>query len=723
MDEAQLQQLARLRGIGDAYHDYRGELRQFSLETKAGILRAMGVETAEGERVRALLPPVAASNSHHIGFDLAIDGQQLAGTLRWTLQLEDGSRSGGSVATATCPELGRGELDGHSVSRRRFELPVELPAGYHDLDAAIDGGPASRCRLIIAPHKCHEPAAIQAGRRLWGVAVQLYTLRSRRNWGIGDFADLKDLVRWLGPIGAGFIGLNPLHALAPAAPEQASPYSASNRHFLNVLYISIPDVLEYSVCAAAQRKVVSKRFTQALEALRASDKVDYREVAARKLGILQLLYDEFRTRHLSAGTPRAARYRAFVAAGGQRLELHARFDAIDRYLCDLRQCRSGWMNWPEEFQHPQGEAATRFAAANPQRIGFFLYLQWLASEQLQEVQQLARSSGMPIGLYGDYAVGASASGSESWSDRASYRFGAEIGAPPDPLALKGQGWGIPPQDPLSMQQDRLEGFAALIRANMRSCGAMRIDHVMSLFRLWWVPAGLSPNEGAYVHYPLHLLLAVVALESERNQCLVVGEDLGVVPEEIRDAMPQYGLYHYKVMLFEKDGRRFRRPAEYLRSALATVTTHDLPTLRSYWSGEDISLRERLQLYPSDEVRDRIRSEREADREDLIAALHEQGLAPAPLVAGHVPFTPQLADALHAYLARSSAALVSLQLEDLLGMVDPVNVPGTHAEYPNWQRKMTEPIEATVARADLREALSSVNRERAGILPPGTTTGR
>jgi 4-alpha-glucanotransferase len=209
---------------------------------------------------------------------------------------------------------------------------------------------------------------------------------------------------------------------------------------------------------------------------------------------------------------------------------------------------------------------------------------------------------MPIGLYGDYAVGASPSGSETWADRTSYRLGAEIGAPPDPLALKGQGWGLPPQDPQAMVNARLEGFAALIRANMQSYGAMRIDHVMSLFRLWWVPSGQSPTDGAYVHYPLHLLFAIVALESVRHGCLVVGEDLGVVPDEMRRAMPQYGLYHYKVMLFEKVGGRFRRPDEYLPAALATVTTHDLPTLASYWSGADIELRERLNLYPGEEIR-------------------------------------------------------------------------------------------------------------------------
>jgi 4-alpha-glucanotransferase len=721
MDDESVLRLARQRGIGDAYHDYRGELQHFSLATKRGILAAMGAE--EGTAAPALLPPVAASNSHHIGFDISAEGSALGEELVWDLRLEDGGRYEGRVAIAACAELWSGEEAGRWISRRRFELPLELPAGYHDLEVTLAGAAPGRCRLIIAPERCHEPAAIRGGSRLWGVAVQLYTLRSQGNWGIGDFGDLKVLIGWLGSRGAGFVGLNPLHALRPAAPAQASPYSASNRHFLNVLYIAVPDVMEYAVCAAAQRKVAAKRFTARLEALRAAALVDYAGVAALKLDILQLLYDEFRNRHLSAGTPRAARFRSFVAAGGEALELHARFDALDKYLCDLRGAESGWLNWPEEFRDPRGAAATQFAAANPQRVGFFLYLQWLAHEQLGAAQQLARESGMPIGLYGDYAVGASPSGSETWMDRTGYRLGAEVGAPPDPLALKGQGWGLPPPDPQAMVSARLEGFAVLIRANMQSYGAMRIDHVMSLFRLWWVPAGQSPTEGAYVHYPLHLLFAIVALESQRHGCLVVGEDLGVVPDEMRTAMPLYGLYHYKVMLFEKDGGRFRRPEEYPRAALATVTTHDLPTLTSYWSGADIELRERLNLYPGDEIRAQIRAERAADREALLRALREAELAPAHPASGAEGFTPQLAAALHAYLARSAANLVSLQLEDLLGMSEPVNVPGTYAEYPNWQRKMTLSVEALALQADIDADLAGVNRERAGHAPPGTTGPR
>jgi 4-alpha-glucanotransferase len=344
-------------------------------------------------------------------------------------------------------------------------------------------------------------------------------------------------------------------------------------------------------------------------------------------------------------------------------------------------------------------------------VEFHAYLQWLAHEQLCAAQAEARALGMPIGLYGDHAVGANPGGSETWMDPGSYRLGAEIGAPPDPLALKGQGWGIPPPDPWAMQQQRLQGFRGLIRNNMLPYGALRLDHVMALFRLWWVAAGGSPTQGAYVHYPLQQLLTVLALESVRAACVVVGEDLGVVSDEMREAMPEYGLYHYKVLLFEKRDGHFRGPEEYPRDALATVTTHDMPTLRSYWEGRDIDLRRRLNLYPSAEIEAEVVRERQRDREILLTALESQGLKPLQPATPQEPFTPELAQALHLYLARTRSVMVALQIEDLLGMIDPVNVPGTHLEYPNWQRKVTADIEDMASRADLSAMLREIGAAR------------
>src|SRR5271170_1383541 len=632
--------MAAIRGLGDAYHDYRGELKVFSLGTKIAVLRAMGcaVDDAaalaanfrelEVARWRNFLPPVAAARAARIGIDINVTAGELGAAMAWSVILEDGSRRDGATSTAECPEIWRGEVQGTWITRRRFELPDDLPPGYHEFEARIANGAAQRCLLIVAPPRCYQPAAILDGRRLWGIAVQLYTLRSGQNWGIGDFLDLKLLIRWIAAHGAGFVGLNPLHALAPADPARSSPYSASSRHFLNVLYIAVPAVPGFAECAAVRDRLAEPEVANTLVELRAQEYVDYGGVADLKLEILALLYQDFRERHLVPLSERGRQFRAFVAAQGAALELHARFDALDRYFRATLGSASGWLSWPEEFRDANGSAAARFAAEHPAEVEFHAYLQWLAHEQLAGAQDLARELGMPIGLYGDYAVGANPSGSETWGDQASYALAAEIGAPPDPLALKGQGWGIPPQDPSVMQAQRLQGFARLIRNNMRYYGAIRLDHVMALFRLWWVAAGFPATEGAYVHYPLQQLLTVLSLESARSACLVVGEDLGVVPDEMRRAMPVYGLYHYKVLLFEKLDGRFRRPDEYARHALATVTTHDMPTLRSYWEGRDIELRRRLNLYPSIEVENDVIREREHDRELLLGALQEQGLNPA-----------------------------------------------------------------------------------------------
>jgi 4-alpha-glucanotransferase len=615
------------------------------------------------------------------------------------------------VSTADCPEIWRGEVEGAWITRRRFELPLELEPGYHELELRIGAGTAGRCLMILSPPECYEPPVVRAGGRLWGLAVQLYTLRSQSNWGIGDFDDLAVLIRWLAPQGAGFVGLNPLHALAPADPVRASPYSASNRSFLNVLYIAVPSVAELRDCAAARRRIEEPAFRERLEALRAAPYVDYAGVAEVKLEILEILYREFRDRHLERNTPRAGDFRRFVATGGAALELHARFDALDRYCRTSLDTASGWMSWPVDFRDPRGPAALEFAREHAARVEYYLYLQWLAHEQLQGVQQLARELGMPIGLYGDYAVGANPSGSETWSDRTGYRMGAEIGAPPDPLALWGQGWGLPPPDPVVLEERRLEGFIGLIRNNMRCFGALRLDHVMSLFRLWWVAGGSMPSEGAYVHYPFHRLLAALTLESVRERCCVVGEDLGVVPDEMRRAMPEYGLYHYKVLLFERVAGRYRRPDEFARRALATVTTHDMPPLRSFWEGLDIELRRMLKLYPAPEIEAEVRAERERDRAALLAALAEQGLAPAHPASPAEAASPELVHALHVYLARSSAALVAIQIEDLLGMTDPVNVPGTDRQYPNWQRKLTQGLEEIALKADLAAHFADIGRAR------------
>jgi len=720
-----LDQISRQCGIGDAYHNWRGELLWVSRETKAAILGAMGCPTEDAAAIegmlherdlarwRALLPPVAVQHPGRHTLAVAVAADELERPLDWHVRLEGGGERSGRVRAGDLAELERRELDGRWQTRRVLALPEGLPHGYHTLRVCFEHGACAECALVVAPRGCFEPQVLRDDARLWGVAVQLYTLRSHGNWGIGDFADLEEVVRRCAPHGAAFIGLNPLHALFPANPWHFSPYSPSSRHFLNVLYIAVEQLPEFAECSEARQRVAAPQFQAELERLRAMPNVDYGGVTNVKLPVLELLYAHFRREHLGRDSQRAAAFRAHVAERGESLRRHALYDAIDAHMRAREGDRCwGWPVWPDALRDPAGAGVREFEATHRERVEFYAWLQWLADEQLGAVQRVARELGMPIGLYGDYAVGVNPSGSETWSDQALYRKGAGVGAPPDALALKGQDWGIPPQDPNVLTQEQYRPFRNLIAANMRHFGALRLDHVMALFRQWWVPVGLGATDGGYVHYPLDDLLSVLALESERHSCLVVGEDLGTVPPEMSHAMHERLVYSYRVLLFEKhaDGR-FKGPAEYPRRAIATVTTHDLPTLKGYWSANDIALRQRLALYPSDEVRGMVAEERVRDRRALLVALEEAGLKPAGCDDSADAYGPALSRAIHEFLARSSAALVVVQAEDLVGMADPVNVPGTSDEHANWQRKMSCGVETMFADAGVRRLLDAVQAAR------------
>jgi 4-alpha-glucanotransferase len=725
MLDSLLDQLARSRGIGDAYYDYRGELKIFGPETKTAILAAMGCRVDDAEAVagaiaeleqrrwRDLLPPVAVVRPGRMGVVLALPADELDRTLDWTLALADGSTRAGCVRAGDLTEGERCEIAGRWLTRRLLVLPEDLPFGYHSLGLRAPDGREAACTLVVAPGRCYEPGVLSRGTRVWGVAVQLYTLRSPANWGIGDFGDLEEVVRRCAPYGASFIGLNPLHALFPANPGHFSPYSPSTRQFLNVLYIAVEALPEYAECTRARQTVAADHFQQRLRQLRGTPNVDYPGVAHAKLPVLRVLYEHFRREHLEPGTARAAAFRAFQQERGEPLRLHALHDAIDEHLRAQDPERfQGWFTWPDELRDPRRTEVREFEERHRESAEFHAWLQWAADEQLAAVQALARELGMPLGLYGDYAVGVNPSGSETWSAQDVYRMGAGVGAPPDPLALKGQDWGIPPQDPHALAAKRYRPFRDLVAANMRHFGALRLDHVMALFRQWWVPVGRGATEGGYVHYPLDDLVSVLALESVRHRCLVVGEDLGTVPDEVRHAMAEYAVYSYKVLLFEKhaDGR-FKRPEEYVRRAIATVTTHDLPTLRGYWEGRDLELRDRLNLFPGEEVRRHVYVERVHDRAQLLAALDATGLAPADRAGADAPFDDGLARAIHLYLAKSAAALVVLQIEDLLGITDPVNVPGTCDEHANWQRKVTATLQDALTRESTARLFSAVQAAR------------
>ncbi|MBI5786339.1 MAG: 4-alpha-glucanotransferase, partial [Rhodocyclales bacterium] len=447
---------------------------------------------------------------------------------------------------------------------------------------------------------------------------------------------------------------------------------------------------------AAQALVASEHFQARLRGLRASELVDYASVATAKREVIEVLYRHFYEHHLQSNSARAQAFRHYRDTAGDSLEQLARFDAIQGCMIAEDKAVWGWPAWPERYHDPAGPAVAEFATAHAGLVTFHAWLQWLADEQLAEVSRESRQRGLGIGLYVDLAVGANPGGAEAW--RWQHVFAdAHAGAPPDDFSLLGQDWGVPTFAPRLLREAAYAPLIELLRANMRHTGALRIDHVMGLTRLFWVPAGETPTEGTYVAYPLEELLGIVALESQRNRCLVIGEDLGTVPDGLRDRLAEYGFLSYRPLLFERDGSgNFKPPTAYPRQSLACAGTHDLPTLAGMWAGTDLAAREALGMFPSSRQRDALLVTRAHDRARLLEALARERLLPEGIGADPdaLPrLDHTLATAIHAYLARTPAQVMMVQPEDVLGLESQANLPGSRDDQqPNWRRRLTLDIE-------------------------------
>jgi (1->4)-alpha-D-glucan 1-alpha-D-glucosylmutase len=582
-------------------------------------------------------------------------------------------------------------------------------------EAPAEAGPVRPDSIEAA--RCWRPLALQADGRVWGPTVQLYSLRSARNWGVGDFGDLLELVRVAATAGADFVGLNPLHARFFHDPANASPYSPSSRRWLNVFAIDVGAVDDFVRSEAAQRLARDPAFAERLARLRASPAVDHVGVAALKAQVLALAWEHFRQAHLSADTLRGRAFRSFREAAGASLRRHAIFEALHGHFRALDPSSGGWPSWPREYHDADGDAVARFAAAHDDAVGFAEYLQWIAHEQLQAVADECERLGMAVGLYLDLAVSVDRAGSDVWSDRRCYAEGASVGAPPDAFNEDGQDWGLPPLHPQRLREAAYAPLADALRAAMRYAGALRIDHVMGLMRLFWIPRGA--RAGTYVHYRLDESMALVARESARHRCLVVGEDLGTVPDEVRAAMARFGVLAYRLMLFEREPwGDFRAPAAYAREALAAFATHDLPTLAGWWTGRDLQVRRELGMIADEDSLRWLQGERAEDRRRLLRALQREGLLPDGLHPEEPPREAgvDIAAAVQRMLARTPSALLAVQVEDMIGEVEQANLPGTVDDHPNWCRRLSVPLEALAAHPGFTAVARAVSAERPRRLP-------
>lgn len=512
----------------------------------------------------------------------------------------------------------------------------------------------------------------------WGITGQLYELKSQRSWGIGDFADLESLCAIAAGHGADFVGLTPLHAPFLADPERCSPFSPSSRRFLNPLYIAVDRVEGFEVSAHSPR---------GLEEANAGDFVDYAHVAEIKLRALKQVWHG-----TAAGA--AQDFVAYREAASLHLTRHALFEALSARMAEDGH-GAGWRGWPEAYHDPESAAVGDFAEAAADEVAFHLWLQFLAERQLAAAGQIAREAGMRIGLYLDLAVGDEPDGSATWSAPDDYVARATIGAPPDYFSTQGQDWGIAALSPLALIRQDYRPFEALIADAARHAGALRIDHVMALQQLFLVPEGAPASEGAHLRYPFQQLLRRLSDHSQERQLLVIGEDLGHVPEGFRDVMSDAAILSYRILYFEQGGEGFRAAADYPRNSIACLSTHDLPTFRGWWQAHDVDLRLEYGLIDQAGA-DEQRSNRHGERRALARLLVGQDQIPSEWQSAidepDEPPPDSLSVAVHGFLSDTNALLAGVRVADLVGEDEPTNLPGTSGTYPNWRRRMKITLE-------------------------------
>ncbi|WTG93872.1 4-alpha-glucanotransferase [Kitasatospora sp. NBC_01560] len=655
---------------------------QPSARTLVAVLAALGVTAASPEEVRAAL------ERHRAG--------QRARSLPPTVVVRQGRRTAldvpaEAVLSVELEDGGIWELPrGHS-----HWLPADLPLGRHTL-RAFTPERVEHAHLIVAPEVLPKLPG-----RSWGFLAQLYSVLSDRSWGMGDLADLAELAQWAGSLGAGFVQINPLHAALPGAPSDPSPYRPSSRRFADPVHLRVEAVPEYGYLTGEQRAEAEELGRRAVrlreEVLGHDGLIDRDAVWALKRRVLELLHE------VPLGPGRRAAYEAYRRREGVWLERYAVWNALAEVHGPDRHA------WPKGLRHPDSPHVTLAAEELRDRVEFHRRLAWQVDQQLAHAQQAARTAGMPVGLVHDLAVGVHPDGADAWALQDALATGISTGAPPDAFNAHGQDWGLPPWRPDALAETGYAPFAELLRSAARHAGAIRIDHVMGLFRLWWVPDGHAPTEGAYVRYDAEAMLGVLALEAHRAGTAVIGEDLGTVEPGVREELAARGILGTSVLWFERDWRakgEILAPERWRPGSLATLTTHDLPSTAARLSGEHVELRHRLGLLA------RSLGEEQAEAAAELADWHAE-LARLGLLGEGDPLSAQ---ALYRFLRATPAELVGVWLPDLVGDPRPQNLPGTWDQYPNWRLPVADAAGAPVTLDEL--AAGPAAAAFAGILAEG-----
>ncbi|MDA8157180.1 MAG: 4-alpha-glucanotransferase [Actinomycetota bacterium] len=697
LDTGLLKELAAMAGVATEYFDMWGVRREPPAKSLAKILQAMGFDITSNESVKGELerlsrpelisPTTVLPEGGPVRLEVNLPHSGWA-----TFELEITDENGGSENVSLPSEGGSLEpveiRQAYGASYGKYILEAgPRPAGYYTLKLKATVGPKAfetGARLIITPAKCFVP---EDNKKTWGITLPLYSIRSERNWGIGDLTDLGWIIDWAAALGADFVGILPLHALPLHGGK--SPYSPASRLFRHFLYLDLQAEPEFDAAFGGDEKnTLLARAGQ----LRAAALVDYQGVCTLKLEAAGKMFEQFLKTNFNdaeAITRRGMEFAGFMNSGGEGLVDFGAFMALSEKF------RKGWPDWPDGYRAAKEDGVRKFKEENRQSVLFYCWLQWLLDMQLGRLARVAKDAGMRIGIYFDLAVGSLGGGADTWGWPGSFAIGMDAGAPPDNFSLSGQNWGFPPMSPRGMRENGYEVFIETIRSNLKYGGALRVDHALGLFRFFWIPNGMKPADGTYVQYPAADLLGIASLESQRQKAVIVAEDLGTIGEGVREALLAHKMLSYRLLYYERKypGAALVPPDEYPEMAFCGVNTHDLPTLRGYWAAEDIKMKQELGLYPSEGELVKDLENRETDKKEIIKALKKKGLLADNLKMHSEKELPEgLLTAIYAYLAKTPCLMAALSLDDWLGSLDQQNMPGTISEYPNWMRKTPVPLE-------------------------------
>lgn len=717
-------ELGRQYGIEPVYHDGLGIERQVPVPRLQQVLSSMGVQALSQKAIRDSLAHAVSRTWTQVIDSVVVryDSDPLF-MLPLSLPLDDISLKEASLTVqltdekGACRHLCLSGSSGEVISEKtihglkyvkvHFPLSAKLPLGYFRLSVRVtlqsERTVEGQALLIVAPRKCYLPSS---PKRAWGISLQLYGLRSHKNWGIGDFQDLGDVMKVAGTRwGVATIGVNPLHI--PAA-GLTSPYSPSSRLFWSPLYLNLEGVDEWQTSTGLCRKAKSRKFQQTLKQLRESSRVDYEAVGKLKWTILEELFRVFRRHHLrhNTSTARGKAFTRFVSDLDPHLTKFCTFQVLTEEVGTV-----AWRTWPTAFQHPGSPAVEAVRRSHPTRIQFYQYVQWLCELQLAHLDHFAKKYSLSLQLYHDLPVGIHPDGADAWMFQDQLASDITVGAPPDAFNLHGQSWGLVVPNPVRLREDGYRFLRETLQQNMRHGGVLRIDHALGLFRMFWIPQGGTGKDGVYVKTYVDEILAVLALESVRRKVMVVGEDLGAVTPVIRQKLDAAGLLSYRLLFFEREnGGAMTPPHAYPEQALVAATTHDLPTLKGFWAGRDIMIKEEGGLYPGKEDATQDWGRRAQDRQQLWEALQREDLCSVETIPASL--SDGMLHVIYRYLARTPSRLLIVQLEDLLAELDTPNLPGApESVYPSWRVRIGRELAAWLKDPAILRFAKAIQRER------------